>query len=77
MVRQKSAAPVQQIDGEEPASAKHHGTAIIRRGNDRLAWTQAAGRVAISNVVFPARGIWNGSLILLSWILCGMNSLRD
>jgi hypothetical protein len=30
MVRQKAASPVQQIDGEEPASAGHEGAAIIR-----------------------------------------------
>ena|SRR5215831_5757206 len=35
IARQKAASPVQQIDGEEPASAGP-GTAIIRRGgNDR------------------------------------------
>ena len=46
IVRQKAASPVQQIDGEEPASARHRGTAITRhRGNDRLAWMPAAGRV--------------------------------
>ena len=45
IVRQK-ASPVQQIDGEEPASAGYKGTAIIRHGgNDRLARTQAARRV--------------------------------
>jgi hypothetical protein len=34
MVRQKAALPVQQVDGEEPASAGHEGTAIIWHGGD-------------------------------------------
>ncbi len=37
IVRQKAASPVQQIDGEEPASARHQGTAIVRHGGGRRA----------------------------------------
>src|SRR5215470_1927076 len=33
-VRQKAAPPVQQIDGEEPASARHQGAAIVRHGGN-------------------------------------------
>jgi hypothetical protein len=47
IVRQKAPSPVQQIDGEGPASAGREGTAIIRHGgNDRLVLTQVARRGA-------------------------------
>jgi len=45
MVRQQAASPVQQIDGEEPASAGHEGAAIIRHsGNDMPALRRVARR---------------------------------
>ena len=43
VVGQKTAAPVEQVDGEEPASPGHEGAAIV--GHDAQDWA-ARGRAA-------------------------------
>jgi hypothetical protein len=51
ILRQKAASPVQEIDGEEPASPRYESATIIRHtDNDKLSLTDATRPAALNGV---------------------------